>query len=155
MARATVPYVDDERDSRDCLLLGAIKGAIQLVEDGESQPEMALAVLRLARDRLEASWPATDVKFVAEVSHGRATTRIDNPPVDTRLRPYLVDTIAATGTLDEAIGALTLAFETVLREAGTNEALSHAFGCMRLVIESLDKLRDRLSEAESVEVSHG
>ena len=74
---------------------------------------------------------------------------------DTRLGPYLVDTMAATGTLDEAIGALTLAFEAVCQEAGTNETLSHAFGCMRLVIESLGQLRDKLSEAPAAEAPHG
>lgn len=84
----------------------------------------------------------------------RIATPIDTRPIDTRLGPYLVDTIAATCTLDEAIGALTLAYEAVNREAGTNQTLGHAFGCMRLAIESLDTLRDTLSEAESVEVAH-
>jgi hypothetical protein len=48
------------------------------------------------------------------------------------------------------IGALTLAYEAVLREAGRNQTLGHAFGSMRLAINSLDKLGDTLSEAESV-----
>jgi hypothetical protein len=76
-------------------------------------------------------------------------------PINTRLGPYLVDTIAATCTLDEAIGALTLAFEAVCREAGTNQTLAHAFGCIRQSIASLDTLRDTLSEAESAGVAHG
>jgi hypothetical protein len=76
-------------------------------------------------------------------------------PVEPKLRPYLVDTIAATGALDEAIGALTFAYEAVCHEAGRNQTLAHAFCCMRLVINSLDNLRDTLSEAESVEVDHG
>jgi hypothetical protein len=64
-----VPYVDDERDYRDVVLLGAIKGAIQLIEDAEA-PDLACEVLRLVRDRLEASWPTSpDVKFTAEVAH--------------------------------------------------------------------------------------
>jgi hypothetical protein len=81
--------------------------------------------------------------------------RLDTRPINTRMGPYLVDTLAATGTLDEAIGALTLAYEAVLREAGTNQTLSHAFGCIRQSIVSLDTLRDTLSEAKSVEVTHG
>ncbi|HEV7611430.1 MAG TPA: hypothetical protein VGO37_06115 [Steroidobacteraceae bacterium] len=84
----------------------------------------------------------------------RVATRIDTRPHATRVGPYLVDTIAATCTLDEAIGALTLAYEAVNREAGTNQTLGHAFGCIRLAIESLDTLRDTLSEAASAEVSH-
>jgi hypothetical protein len=60
-----------------------------------------------------------------------------------------------TCTLDEAIGALTLAYEAVNSEAGTNQTLGHAFGCMRLAIDSLDTLRDTLSEAECAEVAHG
>lgn len=83
----------------------------------------------------------------------RIATRIDIRPIDTRLGPYLVDTIASTCTLDEAIGALTLAYEAVFHESGTNQTLAHAFGCIRLAIESLDTLRDTLSEAESVEVA--
>lgn len=71
---------------------------------------------------------------------------------DHRLGPYLVDGTAATCTLDEAIGALTLAYEAVNLEAGTNETLSHAFGCIRLAIGSLDTLRDTLSEAEPADV---
>jgi hypothetical protein len=85
----------------------------------------------------------------------RIATRIDTRPIDTRMGPHLVDTIAATCTLDEAIGALTLAYEAVFHEAEGNQMLAHAFGCMRLAIESLDVLRDTLSEAESVEVAHG
>jgi hypothetical protein len=65
---AAVPYVDDARDYRDVVLLNAIKAAIQLIEDSE-EPGLACDVLRLARDRLEASWPKTDVKFTAEVTH--------------------------------------------------------------------------------------
>ncbi len=79
---------------------------------------------------------------------------IDVRPIDIRLGPYLVDTIAATCTLDEAIGALTLGYEAVNLEAGTNETLSHAFGCIRLAIQSLDTLRDTLSDAKSVEAAH-
>lgn len=75
-------------------------------------------------------------------------------PINPRLGPYLVDRTAATCTLDEAIGALTLAYEAVFSEAGTNETLSHAFGCIRLAIQSLDTLRDTLSEAESAEVAY-
>ena len=81
--------------------------------------------------------------------------RMDTRPMDTRLGPYLVDTVAATGALDEAIGALTLAYEVVSREAGRNQMLAHAFCSMKLAINSLDELRDTLSEAESVEVAHG
>ncbi len=81
--------------------------------------------------------------------------RLDTRPIDTRMGPYLVDTTAATSTLDEAIGALTLAYEVVCREAGRNQMLSHAFCSMRLAINSLDVLRDTLSEAQSVEVAHG
>jgi hypothetical protein len=79
----------------------------------------------------------------------------DNITTGTRLGPYLVDTIAATCALDEAIGALTLAEEAVFREARRSDTLSHAFGCMRLALKSLDALRDTLSEAKSVEVAHG
>ncbi|MDB6083720.1 MAG: hypothetical protein JWN43_1601 [Gammaproteobacteria bacterium] len=85
----------------------------------------------------------------------RVATPIDTRPVDTRLGPYLVDTIAATGALDEAIGALTFAYEAVCQEAGRNQTLAHAFCCMRLVINCLDNLRDTMSEAEAVEVRHG
>jgi hypothetical protein len=76
-------------------------------------------------------------------------------PTHTRMGPYLVDTSAATETLDNAIGALTLAYEAVSHEAGTNETLSHSFCAMALAIKTLDVLRDTLSEAKSVEVAHG
>ena len=81
--------------------------------------------------------------------------RLDRRPTDTRMGPYLIDTIAATCALDEAIGALTLAYEAVLREAEGNQTLAHTFGCMNLAIERLDTLRDTLAEAKSVEVAHG
>ena len=73
--------------------------------------------------------------------------------INTRLGPYLVDTTAATVALDESIGALTLAYEAVFRESGTNQMLAHAFSCMNLAIARLDKLRDTLSDAKSVEVA--
>ena len=82
----------------------------------------------------------------------RATARIDTRPIDARMGPYLVDTTAATCALDEAIGALTLAYEAVLQEAGSDLTLTHAYGCMRLAIESLDALRDTLSEAKTAEI---
>jgi hypothetical protein len=72
-----------------------------------------------------------------------------------RLGPYLVDTIDATCTLDEAIGALSLAYDAVIREAGANQTLAHAFGSMRLSINCLNNLRGTLLEAEAVEVAHG
>jgi hypothetical protein len=56
--------------------------------------------------------------------------RMDTRPIDTRLGPYLVNTTAATAALDEALGALTLAYEAVCREAGTNQMLAHAFCSM-------------------------
>jgi hypothetical protein len=64
------PYTDSERDYRDCLILNAIKAAISLIE-GEER-DLASDVLRLARDRLEASWPHGEhAKFTAdEVAHG-------------------------------------------------------------------------------------
>jgi hypothetical protein len=64
----------------------------------------------------------------------KVTSSFDNRPIDSRLGPYLVDTIAATATLDETIGALTLAYDAMCREAGRNETLAHAFCSMRLVI---------------------
>jgi hypothetical protein len=79
---------------------------------------------------------------------------IDPRPTDTRMGPYLVDTGAATETLDNAIGALTLAYEAVSAETGTNQTLGHAFCAMALAIKTLDVLRDTLSEAKSVEVGH-
>jgi hypothetical protein len=79
---------------------------------------------------------------------------IDPRPTDTRMGPYLVDTGAATETLDNAIGALTLAYEAVSAETGTNQTLGHAFCAMALAIKTLDVLRDTLSEAKSVEVVH-
>jgi len=82
-------------------------------------------------------------------------TSMDTRPTDTRLGPYLVDTVVATGALDEAIGALTLAYEVVCHEAGRNRMLAHVFCSMRLAIDRLEELRDTLSEAQSVEVSHG
>ena len=82
-------------------------------------------------------------------------TSMDTRPTDTRLGPYLIDTAVATGTLDEAIGALTLAYEVVLNESGTNQMLSHAFCSMKLAIDRLDELRETLAEAKSVEVAHG
>jgi hypothetical protein len=64
--RKNIAYIDDARDFRDLLLLDAIKAAIQLIEDAD-EPLIACNVLRLARDRLEACWPKTNVKFTAEV----------------------------------------------------------------------------------------
>ncbi|HMH29058.1 MAG TPA: hypothetical protein VK580_10760 [Steroidobacteraceae bacterium] len=74
---------------------------------------------------------------------------------DTRLGPYLVDTMAATGTLDEAIGALTLAHDAVFKEAGMNQTLAHAFSTMRLAINKLDELRDTISDAMPAEATNG
>jgi hypothetical protein len=60
-----IPYVDNERDARDCTVLSSVKAAIQLIDDGESH--LAVEVLRLVRDRLEASWPHTGAKFTADM----------------------------------------------------------------------------------------
>ena len=59
-----VPYIDEDRDYQDVLVLNAVKAAIQLIDAEESH--LAADVLRLARDRLEASWPTTEVKFTLE-----------------------------------------------------------------------------------------
>jgi hypothetical protein len=48
---------------------------------------------------------------------------IDPRPTDTRMGPYLVDTGAATETLDNAIGALALACDAVSGETGTKRNL--------------------------------
>jgi hypothetical protein len=49
----------DDRGNRDALLLSALKGAIQLIDDGEAY--LAADILRLGRDRLQAAM---------EVAHG-------------------------------------------------------------------------------------
>jgi hypothetical protein len=60
-ASSEAPHVDEERDYRDAVMLGAIKAAIQLIQDSKEQEVgMACNVLRLARDRLSA-----------EVVHGK------------------------------------------------------------------------------------
>jgi hypothetical protein len=62
-----VSYVDDDRDYQDVLVLNAMKAAIQLIDAEE--PGLAGDVLRLARDRLAACWPTTDVKFTVSVDN--------------------------------------------------------------------------------------
>lgn len=49
--QARVPYVDNDRDYQDMLVLNAIKAAIELIDSEASG--LAADVLRLARDRLE------------------------------------------------------------------------------------------------------
>jgi hypothetical protein len=54
---AKVPYVDDVRDYRDSVVAEALNAAIQLIEDDDADHihlRQAAAVIRLARDRLEA-----------------------------------------------------------------------------------------------------
>jgi hypothetical protein len=68
---AAVPYVDNDRDFRDIILLGSIKAAIQLLtESNDPETDMACSVLRLARHRLETSWPTNGPKFTAQVDNG-------------------------------------------------------------------------------------
>jgi hypothetical protein len=64
---ARVPYVDYDRDYQDTLVLNAMKAAIELIDAEE--PGLAADVLRLARDRLEACWPTTNVKFTLPVDN--------------------------------------------------------------------------------------
>jgi hypothetical protein len=78
-----------------------------------------------------------------------ASNNLSRPTTD-RVGPHLLDKNGAVCVLDEAIGALTLAYETVEKESGTNQALAHAFCSMRLAIVRLDELRNTLAEAREV-----
>ena len=68
---------------------------------------------------------------------------------DTCTQLQLVNGPDATETLDEAIGALNLAFDAVLGEAGPNQTLSCAFSCMALAIKSLKDLRGTMAAAKN------
>lgn len=59
-----IPYIDEDRDYQDVLVLNAVKAAISLID--AEQSNLAADVLRLVRDRLAASWPTTDVKFTLD-----------------------------------------------------------------------------------------
>lgn len=51
--------------------------------------------------------------------------------------------------LDEIQGAVALAYDTVLQEAGTNQELTHAWCSLGLVKEALSTLRRDLEAAET------
>jgi hypothetical protein len=54
-----VPYLDEKRDCRDCIVVEALNAAIQLIEDDDADHirlRQAVAVIRLARENLDISW---------------------------------------------------------------------------------------------------